>query len=381
MVSNYKLAFSVDRYFEFGGMQRALLRIARECAKRGHDVHVFTGKWSGPTLAELTVHLLDTQALTNHGSKKKFGARLRTATANGFDCIVGSTKVSGLDVYYGGDPCYVARVDENRGFFYKLMPRYRVLRQLEQEVFGANRDTEIMLIAHGERDKFMRYYGTEPERFHLLPPGIDKQRLLKSVPTEEAQSNLRRELNLAPNDLVLLNIGSRFKTKGIDRAAIALAGLPDDLRRRTKLVVVGGDNPNRFMQLATKLGVADRVIFTGARDDIAAFYSMANLLIHPSYTENTGTTIIEAMVCGLPVLATENCGFAFHVEKAQSGLVCPMPFEQQNLNAMLLQTLTTERRSDWGKNGIAYCKRTDLYGLIEKAADIVIARAARNRSS
>jgi UDP-glucose:(heptosyl)LPS alpha-1,3-glucosyltransferase len=379
-VNNYKLAFAVDRYFEFGGMQRSFLRIARECAKRGHDIHVFTGKWSAPTVAELTVHLLDAQALTNHGRKKKFDTRLRTATANGFDCIVGSTKVSGLDVYYGGDPCYVARVDEIRGFFYKLMPRYHVLRQLEQEVFGANRDTEIMLIAHGERDKFMRYYGTEPERFHLLPPGIDKQRLLKSLPTEETQSNLRRELNLAADDLVLLNVGSRFKTKGIDRAIIALAGLPDDLRRRTTLVVVGGDNPNRFMHLATKLGVADRVIFTGARDDVAAFYSIADLLIHPSYTENTGTTIIEAMVCGLPVLATENCGFAFHVEKAQAGLVCPLPFEQENLNKMVAEMLTTDRRTDWGKSGSAYCQRTDLYSLIERAADIIIARAARNRN-
>lgn len=381
MVSNYKLAFAVDRYFEFGGMQRTLLRIARECAKRGHDVHLFTSEWRGPACTELTVHLLDAQGLTNHGRKNRFGAELRAATASGFDCIVGSTKVPGLDVYYGGDPCYVARVHEARGFFYKLMPRYRMLRRLEQAVFGADQDTEILLIAHAERDKFIRHYRTRPDRFHLLPPGIDKQRLLKSVPSATAQSDLRRELSLAANDYVLLNVGSRFDTKGIDRVIAAVAALPDDLRASTRLVVVGGDDPNPFIRLADKLGVSDRVVFTGARDDVATFYRMADILIHPSYTENTGTTIIEAMVCGLPVLVTANCGFAFHVDKAQSGLVCPMPFEQQTFNEMLLQMLTADRLADWSKNGVRYCERTDLYGLIEKAADVVIARASHNRSA
>ena len=85
------------------------------------------------------------------------------------------------------------------------------------------------------------------------------------------------------------------------------------------------------------------------------------------------------MVCGLPVLVTANCGFAIHVDRAGAGMICPSPFQQDTLNKMLAEMLASEKRSEWSRNGLTYCKRTDLYSLIEKAADVIIARASRNR--
>ncbi len=382
MVSNYKLAFAVDRYFEFGGMQRTLLRIARECAKRGHDVHIFTRKWEGQIPTDLTVHLLRVRALTNHALKKKFGDKIGEIIASRkFDCITGSTTVPGLDVYYGGDPCYVARANASRSRVYKMLPRYKGLRKLEGAVFAAAGNTEILLIAHEERDKFISHYGTDPKRFHLLPPGINRDRLVKNVPTSEARSDLRRDLGLTSDDWLLLHVGSWFARKGVDRMINALAALAPELRAKCKLVVVGDDNSKRFVKLAKRLGVGDSVVFLSVREQISAFYYAAELLIHPAYTENTGTTIIEAMVCGLPVLVTENCGFAFHVENARAGIVCPTPFHQATLNKMLADMLKSDRRLDWGRNGQKYCETSDLYSLVEKAADIVVTRAARNRSS
>lgn len=379
-MSKYKLAFALVKYFEFGGVQRTALRIAGECARRGHDVHFFTGEWSGQRPAELSAHVIDARALTNHGSRKKFGTSLRQATANQeFDCIAGFTKIPGLDVYYVGETCYAARVDEAKGWVYKFLPRYRGLKKLEEAVFGADSDTEIILVAYGERDRFVHYYGTLAGRFYLLLPGINKDRLTRNIPTEKAKSALRDELGLASDDDMLLNVGSRFKTKGIDRAIMALAALPDELKQKSKLVVVGDDNAKPFMRLAKTGGVRDQVMFVGARENIADYYYAADFLIHPSYAESAGATLIEAMICGLPVLVTENCGFAFHVERAGAGMTCPSPFQQDTLNKMLAEMLASEKRSEWGRNGLAYCKRTDLYSLIEKAADVIIARAARNR--
>ena len=376
----YKLAFALVKYFEFGGVQRTALRIAGECARRGHDVHFFAGEWSGQRPAELSVHVIDARALTNHSSRKKFATSLRQATANQeFDCTAGFTKIPGLDVYYVGETCYAARVDEAKGWVYRFLPRYRGLKKLEEAVFGADSDTEIILVAYGERDRFVHYYGTLAGRFHLLLPGINKDRLTRNIPTEKEKSALRDELGLASDDHMLLNVGSRFKTKGIDRAIMALAALPDELKQKSKLVVVGDDNAKPFMRLARTGGVGDQVMFVGARENIADYYYAADLLIHPSYTESAGATLIEAMICGLPVLVTENCGFAFHVDRAGAGMICPSPFQQDTLNKMLAEMLASEKRPEWSRNGLTYCKRTDLYSLIEKAADVIIARAARNR--
>ncbi len=379
-MSKYKLAFAWVKYFEFGGVQRTALRIATECARRGHEVHFFAGEWSGQRPTGLSVHVIDAKAVTNHGSRKRFGISLRQATTNqGFHCIAGFTKIPGLDVYYVGETCFAARVDETKHWSYKSSPRYWGLKKLEKAVFDADSDAEIILVAPSERDKFIHYYGTDSGRFHLLPPGINKHRLVRSIPTEREKFAFRAKLGLAANDYMLLNVGSRFKTKGIDRAIVALATLPEDLKQRSKLFVLGDDNAKSFIELAKTQGVGDQVIFAGARENIADYYYAADLLIHPSYTESAGATLIEAMICGLPILVTENCGFAFHVENARAGMICPSPFQQDTLNKMLAEMLVSDTRSEWGRNGRAYSEGTDLYSLIEKAADIIIARAARNQ--
>ena len=54
---------------------------------------------------------------------------------------------------------------------------------------------------------------------------------------------------------------------------------------------------------------------------MAGFYHAADYLVHAARTENTGTVLIEAMICGLPVLVTGNCGFAFHVHDADAGIM------------------------------------------------------------
>jgi len=381
MNTHCKLAFVVSLFFEYGGMQRTLLRIARECVSRGHEVHVFTGGWQGERPPGIRVHELDTRALTNTASNDRLASLTRQhVAAGGYDCLVGFTKIPGLDVYYAGDPCYAARVDETKHPLYKLLPRYRHLRRQEAAVFARGLGTEILLIAHGEREKFQRYYQTETERFHLLPAGINRARLAAGADWTPPDQ-LRAVLGIRADAPVILLVGSRFKTKGLDRALRALAALPESLRSRARLVVVGEDRRQPYQRLARRLGIADNVIFAGAHEDIAGFYRMADLLLHPPYSENTGTVLIEAMFCGLPVLTTENCGFAFHVRAAEAGRVCPVPFSQSDLDANLAAMLTSEQLADWSRNAMDYCQRTDFYSLIEKAADVIIDTAQRKRQA
>lgn len=380
MKNKYKLAFVVSLFFEYGGMQRTLLRIAMECISRGHEVHVFTGGWHGDRPRGIHIHELDTRALTNPGSNDRLAnIASQLVAADDYDCLVGFTKIPGLDVYYAGDPCYVARVDETKNPLYKLLPRYWHLRRQEAAVFSRGLGTEILLIAHAEREKFQRHYQTETNRFHLLPAGINRSRLLSRASGTQTDDQLRAELNICADAPVILLVGSRFKTKGVDRALRAVAALPDELRNKCKLIIVGDDRKKPYQRLAMRLGIGGNVIFTGPREDIAGFYSMADLLLHPPYSENTGTVLIEAMICGLPVLTTANCGFAFHVRDANAGLVCPMPFRQTDLNKNLVAMLTSKEKSAWSRNGMDYCQRTDFYSLIDKAADVIIDTARQKR--
>ena len=154
--------------------------------------------------------------------------------------------------------------------------------------------------------------------------------------------------------MLLLQVGSGFKTKGLDRSLKALAGLPEALRARTRLIVIGQDDPAPFLRQARSLGIAERVAILPGRSDIPRFLLGADLLIHPAYNENTGTVLLEALVAGLPVLATAVCGYAHYIEEAEGGRVVAEPFVQETLTAVLeqmQQAIQTQQKARMnGKN-------------------------------
>ncbi len=374
-----KILFVVNKYFPYGGMQRSMLRIAGECQRRGYDIVIITGQWEGRKPLNIEVQTFPLRSLTNHGRNARLEKEVKRLRATDeYTCVVGFTKIGGLDIYYAGDPCLASRCHHNKSRLVKILPRYRVLLAQENAVFNSANNTEILLIAHHQREEFMRHYQTPSELFHLLPPGIDRRRLVEKIPDQIACHSLRAKFHIASADQMLLMVGSNFRTKGIDRAIIALASLPENVRQNCRLIVIGEGKAHPYLKLARDLHVNNQISFLGARDDAVQFYYCANCLIHPARTENTGTVILEAMACGLPVLVTGNCGFAHHVMAANAGMVCLEPFDQKRFNEALMAMLQSTRLNEWQGNGRKYCELQDLYSLIDKAADIIVARAEQN---
>lgn len=376
-----KLAFCLFKYFPFGGLQRDFLQIAQLCQRRGHQIDVFTMDWYGPVPEGLTLHLIKVRGIMHHTRCSRYARKTLTILKRGgYDAVIGFNKMPGLDLYYAADPCYQARAREKYrpkyGPLYWWTPRFRSLVALEQAVFGALRKTEILLLAETQRELYIRYYGTPSERFHLLPPGIWEDR----VPPDnarEVRNQMRRDFLLADDHKLLLMVGSGFTGKGVDRALRACAALAPALRRTIRLVVIGQGKPGPFLRLASRLELRQQVSLLSGREDIARFFLGADLLIHPAYSENTGTVILEAMVCGLPVLVTDVCGYAFHVARAHAGRVLPSPFEQEELNRALEEMLASPLRSTWSRNGIAYGLKEDLYSRSQVAVSFIEQTARR----
>ena len=376
----YTLAFVIGRYFEFGGLQRDMRRIALACAARGHDVHVLAGGWKGESDDSLNFHPVDLRAWTNHGRNEKLG-RIVSAVRDRehYDCITGFDRIPGLDVYFAGDVCLKARIMENKPWCAWYYPRYRVYLRHERAVYGVGGDTDILLLTPAQKQSFVRHYGTEDSRLHLLPPGIDRGRLSAQSLTPPQRLALRRELGVPDDGRLLLTVGSGFHTKGVDRAIRAVAKLPSEQRAKCLYVVVGVGRASGYRRLAARLKVGGQVSFLGGRDDVGRLYHAADLLLHPARLENTGTVLLEAMVCGLPVLATANCGYAHHIEDAAAGRVCGQPFAQARLARALTEVLLSDNREQWRQNALRYCASRDLYSMTDRAVEIIERRAARNR--
>lgn len=153
----------------------------------------------------------------------------------------------------------------------------------------------------------------------VIPCGVNLERFGIAGPAEKKSARYR-----------LISVGRLVPRKGFDTVICALTGLPD-----TELVVVGGaeagepsDDPEgrRLLALADKLGVRDRLHILGEvpRSRMPALLRSADVAVCAPWYEPFGTTPLEAMACGVPVVASAVGGLIDTVVDGVTGrLVTP----------------------------------------------------------
>lgn len=335
-----------------------MLRIARACVELGHQVDIYTLSWQGPLPGQgIKAHVFKATGWLNHQRYRAFIEQAGPQIATGhYDLVLGFNRMPGLDVYFAADPCFVARAHLHRGKLYRWSGRYRFFCACEGAVFNPAAQCEILLLSLNEKSVFQHWYATPDAQFHLLPPYLSAERFRPEDPGA-VRASVRTEFGFVAEDKLLLLVGSGFKTKGLDRAIMALQALPEALRRVTRLLAVGQDNATPFIRLAKKLGIADQVQVVSGRNDIPRLMQAADLLVHPAYRENTGLVLLESAACGLPVLASDVCGYAGHVRAGGFGELVASPFQQSAFNTTLASMLTSPQRSHWRERGIAYAEK------------------------
>lgn len=366
------IAFCLYKYFPFGGLQRDFMRIARTVAGRGHQVRVYTQSWQGECPEEFELIVVPVRKRTNHGRNAEYYQWVTAHLAqHPVARVVGFNKMPGLDLYYAADVCYAEKVAQEKGFFYRLTSRYRHYAAFERATFEQGKKTQLLMLTDKQIADFQRHYHTEPERFHILPPGIYPDRKY-SQQIPDSRHIYREKNRIGADQNFVLQVGSDFNRKGVARTIEAIAALPDAVRQDTLLFVVGQDKPGPFATLAAKLGIKENVHFFAGRSDVAELMAAADLLVHPAKQEAAGIVLLEAVAAGLPVIVTEVCGYAPYIANARCGVVINEPFSQAALNKTLADALSTPSRlSEWAANARHYADTQDLYSLPEKVADMI----------
>jgi len=349
-----KFAFVIFKYFPYGGAQRDMLRIARACATRGHQVKIYTGQWHGdPADAGIEVAILPYSGLLNHQRHQQLiDAITAQLSIDKPDLVVGFNRMPGLDAYYAADPCFIERAYTERNCLYRLTGRYRFFAACEKAVMGADANCQILSLSPREKDIFQRWYQTPDERFHVLPPSIPTQ-AFSGIERNQARQALRKEFKLPEQANVMLMVGSAFERKGLDRAIEGLASLPEPFKDNTWILAVGEDKPDSMKALAARLGVESHVIITGGRPDIPRLMMGSDVFVHAARSELAGIVLIEAMTAGLPVIVTDICGYAPHIQAANAGVVLPEPYRQDDLNRALAHVINADR-TPWREGGLRY---------------------------
>jgi glycosyltransferase involved in cell wall biosynthesis len=173
--------------------------------------------------------------------------------------------------------------------------------------------------------EYVTSMGVPSERIHTAPNAVDNRRfadLTRSVRERAAQC--RAELGLPPRYFVYA--GRVTREKGVFQLLEAYTRLEPELRSQMGLVLVGEETAKHELMQSAEKAYPGAVFFPGfaQRDQLAAFYALAEVLVFPTLSDTWGLVVNEAMACGLPVIASEVAGcVADLVHDGENGFIVP----------------------------------------------------------
>lgn len=165
--------------------------------------------------------------------------------------------------------------------------------------------------------------------------------------------------SLLPEQELVLFLGRIEPIKGLDILLKSWADVMNLYDRDHAMLVIAGPDYRgyawKLKKLIRKLNITDRVIFTGILDDKAkwAAYKRADIFVLPSYSENFGLTVTEALACGTPVITTTATPWK-ELEKIGAGRCVPP--EKKTLTEAICELLTASngQRQAMGERGQAH---------------------------
>jgi UDP-glucose:(heptosyl)LPS alpha-1,3-glucosyltransferase len=190
----------------------------------------------------------------------------------------------------------------------------------------------IVAISERVRAQLKQHYNVPDNRIVTIPNGINLSRF--DPKNAHTRSEVRRSFGVAEEASLVLFVGSQYRLKGLE---FAIRALPE-MKSKAILLVVGGDSAAPFKRLAQQLGVSERVIFAGSRNDLPKIYPAADAFVLPTLYETFALVCLEAMVSGLPVLACPVGGIEDYLRDGENGFLIER--EGQDIAAKLDRVLT-----------------------------------------
>ncbi len=206
---------------------------------------------------------------------------------------------------------------------------YKLIMALERRIYT---DPKVRLAAVSKlvSTQLEKHFGRTDSV--VIPNAVDTG-IFNTEARLARRSVSRQSLKLDDSDSVVLLIGNDWKKKGLDQLLRALAIIEIPIQ----LLVVGKDDPGLYRPALRQLRLEDRVRFLAPSADVLSFYAAADAYVAPSLEDAFGLPILEAMACGLPVIASVQAGASENIIDGATGYLLRDPMNHVELAEIILR--------------------------------------------
>lgn len=237
--------------------------------------------------------------------------------------------------------------------FYKGAPLINWLIYYPVEKFLSKYTDTLITINYEDYHRAKKFHA---KKIQYIPGvGIDCKKI-KGI--DSNQKLKKNELGINENTTIFLSAGELIKRKNYETAlkAFARAELPNAVY----LICGHGILEAELKELANHLGIKDKVLFLGYRNDLIEIMKCADIFFFPSFQEGLPVALMEAMACGLPIICSEIRGNIDLISQNVGGYLC----KAENIDGFscALQKLSKDfdERHKMGEENIKRIHKFDL---------------------
>lgn len=213
----------------------------------------------------------------------------------------------------------------------KMWPRaihrkiyYALIMYLERRLYG-NPHVHLVAVSEMVAEQLRRYFRSS--NVTVIPNAVDTDRFTPAACSARRKES-RQTFGFSESELALLLIGNDLKKKGLDSLLRALAQLQD---LPLRLLVVGSDDPGFYDRILKELDLQRMTTFVKPSADVLKFFSAVDLYVGPSLEDGFNIPILEAMACGLPVIASATAGVSQMIRDGETGFILRNPRDHTQL--------------------------------------------------
>ncbi len=360
-----RIAFARRGYSPSGGAEAYLKRLAYGLVDRGYGPQLLTtNDWPANEwpFGELTpLRGKSPIGFADEVEKQRAAAK--------FDVLFSVERIWRCDIYRAGDGVHRAWLQRRQKFQTpwqqlagKFRGKHRDILRLEECLFAERCAERVIANSKMVKDEIFDFYSYRPDMIDIVRNGIPINSFQFS---HEVRRQSRLRLNLVPDQLVALFVGSGWERKGLRFALEAVETTPD-----MKLLVAGKGDTRRYR--------SSRALFVGEVTDVLPIFAAADIFILPTIYDPFSNACLEALACGLPVITTRSNGFSEIMEDRIHGSIVDSPDNISDLGNALEDWSDPTRRAAARPSILKHAAQFDISRNVDQTIRVIL-QAATNR--